>query len=46
MSRGMDVLVSMGAIVGAYLWRIGPRLNFLGAAIFGIVGTIYYVATI
>jgi MFS family permease len=41
-----DLIVSAGALVGAYLWRISPRLNFLGAAIFGIVGTIYYVRTI
>jgi MFS family permease len=41
-----DLIVSVGALVGAYLWRIGPRLNFLGAAIFGIIGTVYYVKTI
>jgi MFS family permease len=38
-----DLIVSMGAIVGALLWQIGPRLNFLGAAAFGIAGTIVYV---
>jgi len=41
-----DLVVSGGALVGAYLWQLGPRLNFLGAAGFGIAGTIYYVKTI
>jgi MFS family permease len=41
-----DLIVSFGAIVGAYLWRLGPQLNFLGAAAFGIGGTIFYVRTI
>jgi MFS family permease len=37
-----DLIVSVGAILGAYLWWLGPRLNFLGAAAFGIAGTIIY----
>jgi MFS family permease len=41
-----DLIVSAGAIVGAYLWQLGPRLNFLGAAAFGAAGTIFYVKTI
>jgi MFS family permease len=41
-----DLVVSAGAILGAYLWRLGPALNFLGAAAFGTVGTIFYVKTI
>jgi MFS family permease len=41
-----DVIVSAGAIVGAYLWELGPALNFLGAAAFGAAGTIFYVKTI
>jgi MFS family permease len=38
-----DVIVSLGAIAGAYLWKLGPALNFLGATAFGIAGTIFYI---
>jgi MFS family permease len=41
-----DLIVSVGAILGAYLWKLGPALNFLGAAGFGVAGTIFYVKTI
>src|SRR5213082_208144 len=41
-----DLIVSAAAILGAYLWKLGPALNFLGAAAFGAVGTIFYVKTI
>src|SRR6266404_4278739 len=41
-----DLIVSAGAILGAYLWKLGPGLNFLAAAAFGIAGTIFYVKTI
>ena len=41
-----DSIVSTGAIVGAYLWNLGPRLNFVGAAALGVAGTIFYVRTI
>jgi MFS family permease len=41
-----DLIVSVGAILGAYLWNLGPALNFLGAAAFGVAGTIFYVKTI
>jgi MFS family permease len=41
-----DVIVSFGAIVGAYLWKLGAELNFLGATAFGIIGTIFYIKTI
>jgi hypothetical protein len=40
-----DLIVSVGAILGAYLWNLGPGLNFLGAALFGIAGTIFYIRT-
>jgi MFS family permease len=40
-----DLIVSTGAIVGAYLWNLGAGLNFLGAALFGVAGTVYYVRT-
>ena len=41
-----DLIVSFGAIVGAYLWALGAELNFLGATAFGIAGTIFYIKTI
>ena len=41
-----DLIVSVGAILGAYLWNLGPTLNFLGAAALGVAGTIFYVKTI
>ena len=41
-----DLIVSTGAILGAYLWRFGPRLNFLSAAAIGAAGTIFYVRTV
>jgi MFS family permease len=41
-----DLIVSSGAILGAYLWTLGPRVNFLGAAALGSAGTIFYMKTI
>jgi MFS family permease len=41
-----DLIVSVGAILGAYLWRISPEFNFLGAAAFGAVGSIFYFRTV
>ena len=40
-----DLVVSSGAILGAYLWKLGPALNFLGAAALGVAGTIFYIRT-
>jgi MFS family permease len=37
-----DLIVSFAALLGALLWQLGPRLNFLGAAAFGVAGTIFY----
>jgi MFS family permease len=41
-----DLIVSVGAILGAYLWNLGPALNFLGASALGVAGTIFYMKTI
>jgi MFS family permease len=41
-----DLIVSLGAILGAYLWNIGAVPNFLGAAALGVIGTIFYIKTI
>ena len=35
-----DVLVSVAAVGGAFLWQIGPSTNFLVAFSFGVFGTI------
>jgi hypothetical protein len=40
-----DLVVSTGAILGAYLWKLGPGLNFIGAAALGMAGTIFYIRT-
>jgi hypothetical protein len=41
-----DLIVSVAALVGAYLWSLGPGLNFLGAAALGAAGTIFYIRTV
>jgi MFS family permease len=41
-----DLIVSVAALFGAYLWKLGPQLNFLSAAAFGTIGTIFYIKTI
>ena len=41
-----DLIVSVAAILGAYLWKMDPRLNFLGAAAFGVAGSIFYWRTV
>jgi len=38
-----DLIVSVGALLGAYLWTMNPNLNLLGAVGFGIAGTIFYI---
>jgi len=40
-----DLLVSAGAILGAWLWKLGPGANFIGAAIFGLCGTVIYLVS-
>jgi MFS family permease len=40
-----DLLVSAGAFIGAWLWKLGPGANFMGAALFGLCGTVIYFAT-
>jgi MFS family permease len=41
-----DVIVSVGALLGAWLWHLNPRLNFLAAAAFGIGGTVFYFKSV
>jgi len=37
-----DVIVSISAFGGAYLWSIGPRVNLLTAFGFGVLGTLWF----
>jgi MFS family permease len=41
-----DLIVSVAAVLGAWLWKIGPATNFLGAAAFGLCGTLFYLVAI
>ena len=38
-----DLIVALGAVAGALLWKMGPRVNFSAAALLGLLGTIVYV---
>jgi MFS family permease len=38
-----DVIVSFAAFGGAFLWEVSPQVNFMIAAGFGLLGTIYFV---
>lgn len=37
-----DCVVTSGSFLGAWLWSIGPRVNFTGAAICGALGTLWF----
>lgn len=37
-----DVIVSVAAFGGAFLWNVSPQVNFLVAAGFGVVGTVWF----
>ncbi|MFH1730914.1 MAG: MFS transporter [Planctomycetota bacterium] len=37
-----DVIVSISAFGGAYLWSIGPKANLLTAFSFGVAGTVWF----
>lgn len=38
-----DVIVSLAAFGGAFLWNISPMVNFLTAFGFGVIGSIYFL---
>jgi MFS family permease len=38
-----DVIVSLAAFGGAFLWNISPMVNFLTAFGFGLLGSIYFL---
>jgi MFS family permease len=37
-----DCVVTSGSFVGAWLWHLGPHVNFLGAALCGAAGTVWF----
>ena len=37
-----DCVVTAGSFIGAGLWSLGPRMNFVGATVFGAAGTLWY----
>lgn len=37
-----DCIVMIGSFLGAWLWSISPQANFIGAAICGAMGTIWF----
>jgi MFS family permease len=37
-----DCTVTAGSFLGAWLWSLGPRVNFVGAALFGAAGTVWF----
>lgn len=37
-----DCIVTTGSFVGAWLWSISPQANFIGAALCGAAGTIWF----
>jgi MFS family permease len=37
-----DCVVTSGSFLGAWLWSIGPRVNFIGAAVCGGLGTVWF----
>jgi MFS family permease len=41
-----DLIVSTGAILGAWLWKFGPGANFVTATCLGGLGTIFYALTL
>lgn len=41
-----DSVVTPGSLLGALLWGISPQANFVGAALAGALGTLYYVASL
>ena len=37
-----DIIVSIGAFGGAFLWQMSPQVNFFTAFACGLIGTIYF----
>src|SRR5205814_5615662 len=37
-----DSIVTFGSFLGAWLWSLSPQANFLGAAVCGACGTVWF----
>ena len=37
-----DVIVSIAAFGGAFLWNISPQVNFMTAFVFGVIGMAFF----
>jgi MFS family permease len=37
-----DCVVTLGSLLGAWLWSISPQANFVGAALCGALGTLWF----
>jgi MFS family permease len=37
-----DCVVSVGSLLGAWLWSISPQVNCIGAAVCGVLGTLWF----
>jgi MFS family permease len=37
-----DCIVTTGSFFGAWLWSLSPQANFIGAAVCGVLGTIWF----
>ena len=38
-----DMIVSVAAFLGGFLWSISPQVNFFSATITGIIGTLFFI---
>ncbi len=41
-----DLIVSLAALLGAFLWKFGPGVNFGAATLLGAIGTVYFLVTV
>lgn len=41
-----DCVVTSGSFLGAWLWSVNPQANFVGAALCGAAGTVWFWTTI
>jgi MFS family permease len=37
-----DCVVTTGSFLGAWLWSVSPQANFVGASVFGALGTLWF----
>ncbi len=41
-----DCIVTSGSFLGAWLWNLNPQANFIGAALCGLLGTLWFACFI